>query len=116
MRSAPSVRDASKATGARRIGLPRSEVDGRGSIFVVVVSERLLREVRPTIQIPQDSFAHLALEPDAFDPRDRFAVAQPHVQKPRDRLRVCVLGERPCRLIARSDSGIENYHADAGHT
>ena len=84
-------------------------------IALLVISKRLLGQVCPAVQVLQDPLVQLAREWHDLDPRDLLAVAQPGVEKTRHCLCVVVVSERPCRLVAGSESRVEHHHADVGH-
>jgi hypothetical protein len=67
------------------------------------------------VEVAQHLLVQLARERHDLDPRDLLAVGEARVQEAGERLRVLLLRERPGRLVARREFGVEHDHANAGH-
>lgn len=83
--------------------------------LLIVLEQHLVGDFGPAVQVLQHLLIQSPCERHDLDPGDRLPSTEGLVQELRNGGCVAVVRERPGRLIARCELGIEEDDADARH-
>ena len=92
----------------------RADKDTR-LLALFVVAHRILRHVRPAVQVSQDVLVELARKRHGLDPRDLLTGTHACVEKSGHCSCVVLVSKGPRRLVAGRPTRVENDDGDVGH-